>query len=285
MKEYIQKFDPRKHMNKGDFEVFHYKGAIPEEKEVHHHDFYEIFFLLGGNVSYFVEGQTYRLKSGDILLMNPMVLHRPIPDESVNDYDRIVLWINKSYLEQLSDSESKLYNCFENPRFKNISLLHTPAGQRVFMTNRLDELVRESYSGEFGSSIYAEGLLRQFMVELNRFFKNSEYGQEEMRESSALVSAVLEFIGEHYSEELSLDMLAKKFYVSKYYLSHEFSKEMGTSVYRYIMLKRLLAARQLLADGVPAGEVCVKCGFKDYSNFYRAFKTEYGISPVDAINL
>jgi len=86
MKEYIQKFDPRKHMNKGDFEVFHYRGAIPEEKEVHHHDFYEIFFLLGGRVTYWAEGRTYDLKSGDMLLMNPMVLHRPIPDETVNDY-------------------------------------------------------------------------------------------------------------------------------------------------------------------------------------------------------
>lgn len=284
MKEYIQKFDPRKHMNKGDFEVFHYRGAIPEEKEVHHHDFYEIFFLLGGRVTYWAEGRTYDLKPGDMLLMNPMVLHRPIPDETVNDYDRIVLWINKSYLEALSDDESKLYRCFENPMSENASLLHVGAGERVFMKNRLDEMVRESYSDEFGSDICAAGILRQFMVELNRFFLSSKFESSEHKESSPLVSGVLEFIGEHYSEELSLDILAKNFFVSKYHLSHEFSREMGTSVYRYITLKRLLSARQLLLDGVPAGEVCVRCGFRDYTNFYRSFKSEYGISPVEVLN-
>ena len=82
-------------------------------------------------------------------------------------------------------------------------------------------------------------------------------------------------------DDLSLELLASKFYVSKYHLSHEFGKAMGTGVYRYIMLKRLLVARQLLLKGMSAGEVCSKCGFKDYTNFYRAFKDEYGISPSE----
>ena len=54
---------------------------------------------------------------------------------------------------------------------------------------------------------------------------------------------------------------------------------MGIGVYRYIMLKRLLIAKQMLTDGTPPGEVFSLCGFRDYTNFYRAFKAEYGISP------
>ena len=90
---------------------------------------------------------------------------------------------------------------------------------------------------------------------------------------------VLEYIGEHFCEELSLDSLAERFYVSKYHLSHTFQSAVGTSVYRYIILKRLLMAKQMLAGGIPAGVVCRSCGFKDYANFFRAFKSEYGISP------
>ena len=284
MKEYIQKFDPRKYMNTQDFEIFHYRGSIPEEKEVHHHDFYEIFFLIDGKVAYWSEGQTYNLSPGDILLINPMVLHRPIPDENISDYDRIVLWINKDYLEELSQDGAELFKCFENSVHKNMCLLHTDGGQMLLMKNRLEDMVKESYSNEFGSKICAYGILRQFMVELNRFSMKIGYEMTEQKNNSPLVSNVLQYIGEHYNEELSLDRLAKTFYVSKYHLSHEFSKEMGVGICRYITLKRLLSARQLLAEGVPAGEASVRCGFRDYTNFYRAFKGEYGISPADVLN-
>ena len=86
-------------------------------------------------------------------------------------------------------------------------------------------------------------------------------------------------IGENLHAELSLDSLAGELFVSKYHLSHAFSREVGVSVYRYILMRRLMMARQLLTDGEPAGQVCRSCGFADYTSFYRAFKSEYGISP------
>ena len=105
--------------------------------------------------------------------------------------------------------------------------------------------------------------------------------KRETAEEPELVSRVLAYISEHYSEKITLQNLADRFYVSKYHLSHEFSAKVGTSVYRYIILKRLLSAREQIADGVPPSEVYQTCGFQDYANFYRAFKTEYGISPKE----
>ena len=110
--------------------------------------------------------------------------------------------------------------------------------------------------------------------------RNSIYREHQpQRRSSGLIRKVLAYIEAHGQEPLSLDELAGQFYVSKYYLSHEFSRETGVSVYRYIMMKRLLSAKRLLSEGMPAGEVCYRCGFRDYAGFYRAFKAEYGISP------
>ena len=50
-------------------------------------------------------------------------------------------------------------------------------------------------------------------------------------------------------------------------------------MYRYIIFRRLMASRELMEGGEAPGSVYRKCGFGDYANFYRAFKTEYGISP------
>ena len=97
MRERAQRFDPRQNMHRSTFEVFHYREPKAAEVEVHHHDFYEVYFLLSGSVSYWSEGQIYSLQPGDLLLMDPMVLHRPITVA----YERIVLWIDKNYLERL----------------------------------------------------------------------------------------------------------------------------------------------------------------------------------------
>ncbi len=277
MRHKAQQFDPRQTMCRTGFEVFHYRDVQPEEVEVHHHDFYEVYLFLSGEADYWVDGRLYRLQTGDLLLINPMELHRPII-KADTAYERIVLWIEKKYLESLSTEDVSLTRCFDHSRPEHSNLLRPSALWRSDITARLNALVREYYSEEYGGALCADALLLQFMVELNRLALQDD-GTELREEPSVLASKVLAYIGEHYAEELSLDVLAQRFFVSKYHLSHEFSRTVGVGVYRYLTLKRLLIAKQLMSDGVPPGDVYAACGFRDYTNFYRAFKAEYGISP------
>ena len=59
------------------FECHHYLDKVPPEVEFHEHEFYEIYFFLSGAVSYVIEGRTYQLRPGDILLTNNEDIHRP----------------------------------------------------------------------------------------------------------------------------------------------------------------------------------------------------------------
>lgn len=260
------------------FEVFHYRDAQLGEVDVHHHDFYEVYLFLSGEVDYWVDGRLYRLQTGDILLINPMELHRPIVKTDHAVYERIVLWIEKKYLESFSTDTVSLTRCFDHSRPEHSNLLRPSVLGRSDITARLNALVREYYSEEYGGTLCADGLFLQLMVELNRLALLDD-GEELREEPSVLASKVLAYIGEHYAEELSLESLAQQFFVSKYHLSHEFSRTVGVGVYRYLTLKRLLIAKQLMDDGMPPGDVYASCGFRDYTNFYRAFKAEYGISP------
>ena len=275
MRQNIQHFDIRQSMNNSKYEIFHYKEPAENKVEIHSHDFYEIFFLLDGDISYWLEGKIYQPKKGDILLIDPSTLHRPIIPENKPVYERIVMWIDRNYLDSISSDKIQLSECFDG---NSSCLLHPNSSQRAELTEKFSNLVREYYSDEYGSSIYADSLFMQIMVELNRM-KMTHYRPQNVRKTSTLVSGTVEYIGEHFSEELSLDMLAEKFYVSKYHLSHEFSDNVGISVYRYIMLKRLTAAKRMLIENSSPGEVYLACGFKDYTSFFRAFKAEYGISP------
>ena len=284
MRERSQRFDPRQTMQRDTFEVFHYREPRPNTVEVHHHDFYEVYYLLSGEVEYWVDGRIIRMHPGDLLLINPLELHRPMLEESSRNYERIVLWINKEYLETLFRDRMDLSRCFDTGLPTHTHLIRPDVSERSALTARMGEMVREYYSAEFGSDLSAYGLFLQFMVQLNRMAQKGEVQQEETQQLSPLVRNVLGYIGENLSEPMTLDDLAARFFISKYHLSHAFSREVGVSVYRYILLRRLMMARQLLTAGEAAGQVCRSCGFSDYTSFYRAFKSEYGISPREFVS-
>jgi len=274
-----QRFDNRQSMKNKQFEIFHYREAKPGAVSVHHHDFYEIYFLLGGEVSYWIEGKTYHLNQGDLLLLNPQQLHQPLVLPG-SPYERIVLWIDRSYLAGLCSDGTDLMSCFGSEAPEHANLLRPPVVVRQKIRELLELLNREYYSQEFGSARYGEGLFFQLMVEVNRLARQ-ETLPEKQADTPDLVSQVVSYINSHSQENITLEQLAGMFYVSKYHLAHTFTRQTGTSVYKYITLKRLMQARELMALGQTPGEVYKACGFGDYANFYRAFKSEYGISPKE----
>lgn len=273
MRSRPQRFDPRQTMQREDYEIFHYHDAKMEEVPLHHHDFYEIYYFLSGKVEYLVEGISYTLFPGDLLLISPMDLHRPLiaPGEA---YERIVLWIRAETLESLS-SDADLRSCFGSGRHL-YHCAHTPVPMLI------ERLSSEFSSHTRGSELCARGLFFQLLAELLRLTESA--GKSLDGESSAppVVREVLAYIAENYSEDLSLESLSARFFVSKYHLSHLFRESVGVSIYRYILLKRLQNARQLLSEGESPGEVCRRCGFQDYTNFYRAFRRVYGSGPQAA---
>ena len=271
------RFDSRQSMKNKRFEVFHYRDQKMENIGVHHHDFYEIYFFLSGNVCFRVEGRTYHLEPGDLLLINPQELHQPEigPD---NLYERIVLWIDRGFLAALCDTGVDLTTCFDREAPNHTNLLRPSKMRRASIGQMLERMNREYHSKDMGSEAYARGLLLQFMVEINRLARTNTTPAPK-RDEPDLVNQVLAYIAGHYQENITLESLAAEFFVSKYHLSHEFSHRVGTSVYRYVIFRRLMQARELMAEGKAPGEVYQSCGFGDYANFYRAFKGEYGIGP------
>ncbi len=274
-----QAFDPRQYMKKNTYEVFHYFDASPQEVALHHHDFYEVYFFLSGNVHYTVESRSYLLTAGDLLLIRPMELHRPMFGREQRDYERIVLWIHRDFLEQLCTPERDLAACFDTARPGRTNLLRPDGDMRLTLNFLLEALIQESASEEFGSEIYGVSCLVQVLVLLNRQSRREQREAETRTGADSVVYAVLNYINAHYSEDLSLDFLANRFFVSKYHLSREFNRLVGTSVYRYTIQKRLVMAKELMRRGVSSTAACQQCGFGDYSNFYRAFRAQYQISP------
>lgn len=275
-----QTYTHRQTMVARDYEVYRYRSTYMNEVALHHHDFYEVYLLLRGKVDYIVENHIYHMRPGDVMLVSPLELHQARIAADAEPYERIVLWIARGYLEQLSTPHTSLTRCFDRTVPGHDNLLRLPGAASAEMRRQLERLgALRSAPEEYGSDLLAGSCLTGLLVELNKAALDRSRTAHADCSTDRVVDAVLDYINEHYSEPLTLDLLAERFFISKYHLLRKFDAQVGTTVHRYILQKRLLIAKQLLAGGVAPSEVCQYCGFGDYANFYRAFKAEYQMTP------
>lgn len=101
-----------------------------------------------------------------------------------------------------------------------------------------------------------------------------------MSSSRNEVAAVKNYIYQHYEEDLNLEMLAEKVYLSSGYLSFIFKKETGMNLNRYIRVFRMEKAKELLCStNMKVAQVSERVGFANVSYFCRSFREYYGSSP------
>lgn len=274
-----QNFDPRQQMKTSDFELQYKRDNYLKDVELHHHDFFEIYFLLSGDVTYLIESKIVHVMPGDLLLISPRELHQVIIRPEMSVYERYVLWVDPQVIGALSSEQSDLLQGLDPTRPGRGNQLRLKPEDRSRVQSLLEQLSRESGSDSYGADLLRSSLLTQLLVTINRLCQQQGPWVDEDTRTNRAVTQVMNYVNLHYGEPLSLDMLAEQFFVSKYHLSHEFNRQVGTSVYHYIQKKRLLIARQLLAQGKKPSQVYGSCGFTDYTGFYRAFKSEYGVSP------
>lgn len=275
----LSSYDPRQEMLAADFEIQHKRDTYLKDVELHHHDFYEIYYLVSGDVTYVIEGRLCRVLPGDLLLISPQELHQVSIAPGMEAYERYVLWIDRAAVRRLSSGDTDLERHLDSTRQGYTNLLRLTRDQRQRIRDLMEALFRESDSDDFGAGILRNNLVCSLLIQINRMAEQHPREPETAVHSSRLVSDLVDYVNQHYRERLTLELLAERFYVSKYHLSHEFQKHMGTGVYKYIQKKRLQIARQLLAGGEHPSTVSGLCGFADYAGFYRAFVGEYGVAP------
>ena len=279
-----QRFDPRQEMRHTDFELQYKRDSYLKDVELHHHDFFELYFLLSGDVTYLVESKIIHVMPGDLLLISPRELHQVCIQPEMADYERYVLWVDPQVLRELSTEKTDLLSGLDPSRPGYGNQLRLSSEDRSRVQSLMAALHRESQSTGYGSDLLRRSLLTQLLVQINRLVSQQGTQTDEDPHTSRAVAQVVSYVNLHYAEELSLEGLAERFYVSKYHLSHEFQRQVGTSVYRYVQKKRLLIARQLMAQGKKPSEVYSLCGFGDYAGFYRAFKAEYKTTPREYVS-
>lgn len=271
MPQEISSFTPSQMMIRTDFEVYHYRELYFHSLDFHSHDFYELYVFLDGSVTYYIEEKVYELCAGDLLLIPPGKMHRPVVAKNTPLYERIVLWINGGFLHSLGGS---FVRCFaEAEERKNFLCRPSPEDFR-YLTDTLSRLIRCMQLKDVLKRAYLTAALEEIS---HSFRENpSDLKKPAVQE---IIPAIIAYIDEHYTEPISLDGLCGEFFISKYHLSRRFKAYTHSTVYDYILSKRVSLARRLIRQGFSASDAGEKCGFSDYSSFYKAFVRKTGLTP------
>ena len=263
-----------------DFRLFHLRDSQAPVVDYHYHAFDKLVLLLSGSVTYVVEGVTYFLQPWDMLLVGRNLIHRPMIDPSA-PYERVVIWLGRPWLDSRSDPGEPLSTCFDTAREQGFHLLRVHGERRLRYMDRIHQLEEALHDQGFGAARLADTLCQQLLIDVNRDVLRSRTAQEEpdSYRRDPKMEEVIRHIQAHLEEELTVDGLARRFFISRYYLMHRFKEVTGYTVHQYITQKRLLRAGELIRSGIPVMKAAEQAGFRDYSTFLRTFRGTFHVSP------
>ena len=260
-----------------DFRLFHIKDQTKREFSYHYHDFHKVIIFLSGKAAYHIEGKSYYLKPWDILLVNRHAIHKPEIDFSV-PYERFVLWIRDDI------KSTELLRCFQKAIDRSYNLIRLDSDTQEKLKQLLYELEAALKDEKFDSDLLGSALFAQFMVYVNRIFLEKQYIYDTRSYSSdSQIEELLRYINHNLTEDLSIETLARKYYLSKYHMMRKFKEETGYTIHNYIISKRLLLARTKISEGTPILKAAQLSGFSDYTTFFRAYKKQFGTAPSQTI--
>lgn len=260
-----------------EFEVYHATNQSWKIPLFHSHDTYEFYFFIRGDMRIGIEGEIYTAIPYDMFIYPPGYMHSVIPGESEQSYERAYFYLRQSLLERMSTLSCDLSKLMNGLVAQNQLHFHLLPETFHELVGQMDQIIANA--DDERSLMEVMNRSRMEILLASCFQAILTQSAANAPEATTRIGKVLEYINAHFSEPLSTEILAEKFFINKYYLMHAFKEYTNTSIHQYVMAKRIIQAQLMIQQGVPAGELCAKCGFGDYAGFYRAFKARVGMTP------
>ncbi len=240
------------------------RGFMP-----HTHNLYEILFILRGNVTHISENRKYSLTRYDLIFVPPSRNHF-IKINAPGEYERYNMLFDA---EALHISEAELDVTGEVFHLSDNRIIRE-------LFQKMDYYVSHLETAEL------EEVMSLLLKEL--FFNLRTNGQIQPAKEDAslhpMLLAALKYINDHLFTVTDVSEIAGELFITESYLFKLFKNQLGTSPKRYIVENRLRAARDLIRTGQKPTDVYEKCGFSDYTVFYRNYVKFFGISPKEELS-
>ena len=244
-----------------------------QSSRIHWHDNFELEFICSGEGAVLINNKEYRIRRGFAYLITPSDLHSFHMENA--DISLYSLRFNSNIL---TDNLFQQLLCTHAPFVLNFS------EERAAFFCELFEKILDEYKSR---RPHRKELIRILFGELVIHFlrqvsaSKSDAPADTQKNTSMLVHRICAYIKYNFNtEDLSVNSLAKHFYLSPNYLGTLFKKETGVSCTTYIKDHRLQFGRSLiLSTSLSVSDVADKCGFASSAYFTKEFRKRYGVSP------
>lgn len=239
-----------------------YDNCMDKHFAKHSHAFYEMIYVLHGEIDYIIEDRLYQAKKNSFILIKPYTYHY-FTIRSECDYEKIGVLFDP---QALQIDVSNIHTQLEILNLKNYPVL-------LGIFQKL-----EYYKSHFTTEIFWD-LLRSLIKEICLNLSLIEEPTVNPQYRTPILSPILQYINANLFSVHTLENVSSALNISTSYLKAIFKKELKTQPKRYINEKKLLLARQLIRSGEKTTDVAEQCGFINYSTFYRAYQNYFGVAP------
>lgn len=239
---------------------------------VHYHDEHELYYMQEGRTTYFIDDEIFSVEKGDFVFVPKGILHRTDSGECKKN-SRILL----NFPDLVFDGEAQqvyLELC-RHP------VTCVPKDREVELEEQFLKIEREYKSKEKYSELLVHSYILQLLAQLCRYRCERK---KVIRESDQIIYEITAYIGENYSQDISLQKISRQFAISESYLSRKFKAVTGIGINRYITFVRISNAEKMLhRGGVSVAEVARSCGYNDSNYFSAVFQKVKGVTPTHVI--
>lgn len=257
-----------------DTDVYTHHSVTPspsaDEFPMHAHEWMEVLYFISGKGTYLVEGHQYPLRAGDVFILRPAEMHKLVIDPS-EPYERIVIHFSPALLKGL-DSEGCLLRPFYDRPLGQLNRYGVEEEGSLLLRAAFQQFTFQQVEDV---RMHLIGRLVMLLTVMNGMHRRTQTHAP----VEGLAGQILAYVNEHLFEDISIQSIAAAFYRSPSQISRIFRQATGNSLWKYVTIKRLMAARELIQRGEPAAVAANVCGFSEYSSFYRAYKSYFGHSP------
>lgn len=229
------------------------------------HTMYELTYVDRGQLHCVVDGNSYLLKQGQMMIFDPNQWHMQYTD----------LEITARFLTVSFDLDSEL-NLQLADRVFNLSVT-----EAAYLKNLLREIdINDGFSGDFIRSNLKLVLLSVLRNTGTR--KRQLKTPQAMRNENLIVSRTLQYIASHVYDKLSVEIVAKEVNVSASHLTALFHRQMQISPGEFIRRVKLEESKNLIREGkMNFTQIAMALNYSTIHHFSRQFKDNFGISPSE----
>ena len=249
------------------FDIKKIKRSAFKAKKVHSHTFHELFYLARGECTAFISHNIYKFHHGDIVIVPAGTIHKT-DYTGKGMHERIVISFKPTVTEWLNN----VVGTDIVSDVMQAGVISIPEKRRDYIESLLE---KDPLSPGFVSVALAE-----LMLFITRCKNYEENVIKEIDVNNRIMQEVATYIYNHYSERLILEDVAKKFNLSRSYLSKKFKSVTGFGFKEYIINVRIQHACELLLNtNKSITDIAFECGFNDSNYFGDAFRRTKVISP------